>query len=235
LVVVMPVYDEEDVIVPVVSEWISVLTRLNIAFQVRLYNDGSRDRTSERVRRAFGADSGVVLFEKGNSGHGATILRGYREARDSEWLLQIDSDGEMPAPPFEQMWRRRTGADFLIGNRIGRKAPWSRKVVTWASRLIVWLLFGSRIRDVNSPYRLMRNSVFKELFRSIPKDTFAPNLIVTGFVSRNRLRVAEIDVPFESHRNRSRSIGMSRLFKALWETIRYRASGRMPVPPLTRA
>jgi dolichol-phosphate mannosyltransferase len=229
LVVVMPVYDEEDVIVPVVNDWISVLTRLNMAFQIRLYNDGSNDRTSERTREAFGTDFRVVLIEKENSGHGPTILRGYRESGDAEWVFQADSDDEMPASPFEEMWRRRTGADFLIGNRLARTAPWSRKVVTWVSRLIVWLLFGSRIRDVNSPYRLMRNSVFKGLFRSMPEDTFAPNLIVSGFVSKNRLRVEEVEVPFRSRRTGSGSIRKLKLFKALKETIAYRVSGRMPV------
>jgi glycosyltransferase involved in cell wall biosynthesis len=232
LIVVAPAYNEEDVIVPVLREWTAVLAGLNISFQIRLYDDGSTDRTSERIREAFGADPRVVLIEKKNTGHGPTILRGYRESGEAQWLFQIDSDGEMPALPFKEMWRRRNEADFVIANRRNRAAPWPRKIVTWVSRLTVWLLFGSRVQDVNSPYRLMRNSLFGEFFRTIPEDTFAPNLILSGFVSRNRLRVVNIDVPHEFRRAGSLSIRKWRLVKAALrafkETVGYRMSGRMP-------
>jgi len=232
LAVVMPVYNEQDAIVPVLKNWIGVFDELGIDFQFRLYNDGSKDQTSDRVRTAFALDPRVVLVEKNNSGHGPTILRGYREAGRARWVLQIDSDDEMPATPFKEMWRRRSEADFLIGYRHNRANPWQRKVVTWISRLTVWTLFGARIRDVNSPYRLMKTSLFTGLFESIPENTFAPNLIVSGFVGRRKLKVVNIEVPFEFRRTGTVSIKKWRLFKAaarsFGQTFQYFLSGRMP-------
>src|ERR1035438_1084702 len=144
LIVVMPVHNEEGVIASVLEGWMAVLAGMGIAFQIRLYDDGSTDRTSELIRKAAGSDPRVVLIEKENSGHGATILRGYRESGDAEWLFQTDSDDEMPALPFRELWRLRKEADFVIGNRQSRAAPWSRKIVTRLSQWTVWLLFGGR-------------------------------------------------------------------------------------------
>ena len=233
LIVVMPVHNEEGVIASVLEEWMAVLAALGIAFQIRLYDDGSTDRTSELVRKAAGSDPRLVLIEKANSGHGATILRGYRESGDAEWLFQTDSDDEMPALPFRELWRLRNEADFVIGNRQSRAAPWSRKIVTRLSQWTVWLLFGGRIRDVNSPYRLMRNSLFRELFQAIPGDTFAPNLIISGFASKSGLRVASIEVPVAVRRPGSALMKRWSLFavalRAFGETIAFRISGRMPI------
>jgi dolichol-phosphate mannosyltransferase len=232
LIVVMPVYNEQDAIVLVVSNWYKVLTELCIDFQIRLYNDGSTDQTSERVREAFDSDPRIRLFEKENSGHGPTILLGYRESRDCQWILQIDSDDEMPAAPFQEMWKRRKEADFLIGYRHNRDNPWPRKIVTDISRITVWSLFGDQIRDVNSPYRLMKAELFRPLFENIPADTFAPNLIVSGFVSKQNLKVVNVEVPFEFRRTGTVSIKKWRLFKAaiksFKQTLTYFISGKMP-------
>ena len=220
LVVVMPVYNEQDAIVGVLRNWIGVFEELGVEFEIRLYNDGSKDQTSDRVRAIFSGNRRVVMVEKANSGHGPTILRGYREGASAPWLLQIDSDDEMPSAPFKEMWRRRDEADFLIGFRHNRASPWPRKVATWASRITVWTLFGTLINDVNSPYRLMKTILFTDLFQTIPDDTFAPNLIVSGFAASRGLKVLNFEVPFEFRRTGAVSIRKWKLFKALVKAFR---------------
>ena len=232
LIVVMPVYNEEEAIVAVLRTWLATLEELNMTFQIRAYNDGSKDRTSQRVKEAFSSDPRVLLVDKANAGHGPTILLGYQQATDADWILQIDSDDEMPSAPFKEMWRRRNEADFLIGYRHNRANPWPRKIVTGISRLTVWLLFGSRVKDVNSPYRLMRGPVFRALFMSIPADTFAPNLIISGFVGRTGTSTIDIEVPFEFRRTGTVSIKKWRLLKvaarSFKQTCLYFFSGKMP-------
>ncbi len=45
LAVIMPVYNEEDAIGPVISKWTTKLSELNINFKIHAYNDGSKDKT----------------------------------------------------------------------------------------------------------------------------------------------------------------------------------------------
>ena len=45
LTVVMPVYNEEEIISFVIQDWIKELRELKIDFILRVYNDGSKDNT----------------------------------------------------------------------------------------------------------------------------------------------------------------------------------------------
>ena len=112
LSVVMPVYNEAEAIGPVLKKWMAMLDTLGIRYRIRAYNDGSKDATGKILAEVADASGGRVLaVDKLNSGHGPTILRGYREAaEDSDWVFQIDSDDEMGPDSF---LRRRDGARLL--------------------------------------------------------------------------------------------------------------------------
>ena len=199
LVVIMPVYNEEGSIRNVLEKWIAFLKTLPecSSFRIHVYNDGSRDRTGE-ILNELGKKypESLVIHHKKNSGHGPSVLQGYREnARDAEWIFQIDSDDEMAPEPFKELWSSRKEYDFLTGRRKGRIQGAVRYGVSLVSRLAVRLFFGKTVWDVNTPYRLMRSSCFAEMFRQIPADTFAPNVLLSGMAGNNHLRLLEIEVP----------------------------------------
>ena len=45
LCVVMPVYNEQDAIGPVLEKWDATLKALDIDYEIRPYNDGSKDNS----------------------------------------------------------------------------------------------------------------------------------------------------------------------------------------------
>ena len=47
LCVVMPVYNEQEAIAGVLEKWNAALKALDIDYEIRPYNDGSRDRSLE--------------------------------------------------------------------------------------------------------------------------------------------------------------------------------------------
>jgi glycosyltransferase involved in cell wall biosynthesis len=197
LCVILPVYNEEAVVGDVLWKWDEELGRLGIDYVIRPYNDGSKDESLRVMRDFANAHRRVEVRDKANSGHGPTILTGYRDAvRDGfYWTFQIDSDDEMGPEKFGDIWSRRGDYDFLVGRREGRVQALSRKVVSLFSRLCVRMFYGKSVWDVNSPYRLMRVSAFKEFYDAIPITTFAPNVILSGLAARHHLRCFEIQVP----------------------------------------
>jgi Glycosyltransferases involved in cell wall biogenesis len=224
--VVIPVYNEEDSIGTVISDWHLALSKLDISFDIHVYNDGSRDTTSSVCKRCAAAFSNIRIHDKVNSGHGPTILQGYTEnACNYEWLFQVDSDNEMNAKFFHMLWSERKEYDFLLGRRLDRNQEFSRAIVSFISRLIVHGLYGKGVWDVNSPYRLMRSEVFVDVFHSIPRDTFAPNIIISGMASRLGLRCYEVAVPHEERSTGEVSIKRIKLLlsalKAFKQTIVY--------------
>lgn len=198
LCVVLPVYNECEVIGTVLTKWHAALTSLGVDFVLRPYNDGSRDASLSVMQAVAEELPHVQVRDKPNGGHGHTIMQGYRDALDDgfEWIFQIDSDDEMGPESFAELWNRRDQYDFLVGRRSGRVQALPRKVISSVSRLVVRVFYGKgSVWDVNTPYRLMRTAAFASFIRTIPERTFAPNVIITGMAARCRLRGCELPVP----------------------------------------
>lgn len=216
LCVVMPVYNEREAIGGVLRKWHTALSDLGIDFVIRPYNDGSTD-DSLAVMRALAADlPRVEVRDKPNGGHGHTILTGYRDAVADgyDWVFQIDSDDEMGPEKFGELWSERIDYDFLVGIRDGRVQQLPRKVISLASRLCVRIFYGRSVWDVNTPYRLMRVSAFKDFYVAIPLTTFAPNVILSGLAARHGLRSFELRVPQHDRTTGEVSIKKWKLLKA---------------------
>ncbi|MBR4189298.1 MAG: glycosyltransferase [Kiritimatiellae bacterium] len=239
LCVVMPVYNEQDAIGPVLEKWAVALDALDLDWEIRAYNDGSRDNTLAIMEAVADRIPRISVHDKPNGGHGPTILQGYREAAADgfDWVFQIDSDDEMGPGHFPELWNRRGGADFLVGRRSGRSQGWARKTVSGISRLSVRAIYGGGgIWDVNTPYRLMRVETFRGFFDAIPSDTFAPNVILSGLAARHGLRCLELPVPQHDRTTGEVSIKKWKLAKAAAKSFRQTlsfglkepASGRSP-------
>lgn len=226
LKVIIPVYNEEGAIKDVIEDWVIKLTELHINFQIITYNDGSKDNTLAFLKALEKEYPTLKVVDKKNSGHGPTILKGYKDNLDAEWLFQVDSDNELKAEEFNKFWNERTNFDFLIGDRKHRDSPLVRVITTQISRIVVGLFYGAKVIDVNAPYRLMRVSAFKDEFIRIPEDTFAPNLIVSGLTSVKKLRVKQFNVMHHNRETGEVSIKKWGLFKAAFksfkQTILYR-------------
>ena len=218
LSLVMPAYNEEGAIAAVVREWDAELQRVGVPYEMRIYDDGSRDRTGEILDTLAAAHPNVRPIHQSNRGHGPTLLRGYAEAA-GDWVLQVDSDGEMAAAAFPTLWARREGTDLVLGYRQGRTSPLARRLITGVSRLTVRMLFGAGVRDVNCPYRLFRRDALARLLPTVPADAFAPNVILAGLAVRAGLRVVELPVPHTNRRTGASSIVRWKLWRAAFQSF----------------
>ncbi len=223
LALVMPVYNEEACIVRVVESWRAVLSHLGMDFRMIVLNDGSSDGTQDALA-AFAGDERIEVINKENSGHGPTILMGYYRAVElADWVFQCDSDDEMKAEHFPDLWEKRETYDALFGVREGRRQNLARKFISVCSRLTVGLLFGKGVTDVNTPYRLIRANLLKQILAYIPYDTFAPNVVISGTLAKAGVRIYEQPVPHELRKTGSVSILRWKLWrgavKSFWQTL----------------
>ena len=192
LCIVMPVYNEEEIVAKVLHEWVDNLDKAGICYVIRAYNDGSIDGSLNVMRKVAEEIGGgkVDVRDKKNGGHGNTILQGYREAAQDgfDWIFQVDSDGEMSPEMFFALWSRKNDNDLLVGRRKGRVQVVSRKLISFVSRLVVRIFYGKSVWDVNTPYRLMRVEKFKGWYDALPLSTFAPNVILSGIAAHEKFR-----------------------------------------------
>jgi len=193
LSVVMPVYNEESIVAATVEEWCSAMRESGVQFAMIVVEDGSTDRTPDLLQELGGRFRELVVHSQPNMGHGPAVLRGYGESR-GEWVLQIDSDGEVSPSDFPAFWSARDRYDFILGRRVNRDLSVARN---WLSRMASFssrISFGSRFRDVNCPFRLMRKTILDRNLPLIPSTVFAPNVILSGLAARDGWRTLELPV-----------------------------------------
>lgn len=194
LSVVMPVYNEADVIDRVIDELDrEILSRFDDA-ELVVVDDASTDGTAGKLDEVAARNPRVrVEHAPANAGHGPTVLRAL-ELAQGEWIFQLDSDRQFAIEDFWKLWERRHDADLVLGVRVARHDPLHRLVLTRIVRVVVSALAGRYVRDANVPFRLLRRAVWNDVRRAVAKRPLAPSILVTlGAVSRG-WRVAEVPV-----------------------------------------
>lgn len=168
VVVVVPVYNEEDAIVGVLREWHAELTQVVGNFELLVINDGSTDGTLSALGALSWPELRVLTHR--NRGHGQSCLVGYIEAarRGAAFVFQIDSDGQCDPAAFRRIWESRHQAPAIYGRRTRRDDGLARNVITRVLRWSLKMARNTRLNDTNVPYRLYRAPLAAEAARSIP-------------------------------------------------------------------
>jgi len=197
LVVVIPVYDEEEIIKEVIQDWLNELKRHNITFLLYVIDDGSKDNTPLILQKISSNNENLEIMLKHNEGHGLTILQGYKKwCNEADYIFQVDSDNEIKANFFSDFWRMKS--DLVIGIRVGRKQSFFRKILTKGSLLLGKILKQKQtIKDLNCPYRLYKTQTFCKIFDKVIDNTFAPNVILSMIAQKLNLKVENIPVKYE--------------------------------------
>ena len=122
LSVVVPMYDEEDVLPLLVDRLRPLLDALGASYEVLAVDDGSRDATPvllQRYRQHW--PQLRVLRLRANAGHQAAISAGLAHAR-GDFVATLDADLQDPPEVLAEMLAvaRRDGVDVVYGIRADR-------------------------------------------------------------------------------------------------------------------
>ena len=179
LMLVMPVYNEQECIRKVVSEWFDEIEKWTENFVILVIDDGSTDNTLtllQRLQSQLGSRLEVISRE--NRGHGQSCIQGYKLAceRTIPFVMQIDSDGQCDTSYFHKLWRKRNTFPVIYGDRVKRDDGWRRVLASWILRFTVFFSTGAWCTDPNVPYRLMQTVHLSPVIESIPNDIFLANV-----------------------------------------------------------
>lgn len=147
--VIIPCRNEAASIAKVVGDFRRVLPTATVI----VVDNASTDDTAERAREA-----GATVLRESRPGKGFAVVRGFRAARDADYLVLVDGDDTYPAESVTALLDGlRAGADMTIGTRLhSYDSDAYRPGHTLGNRLFIWLvrvLFGVRTTDLFSGYR----------------------------------------------------------------------------------
>lgn len=186
--VVMPTYNEEASVGKVLAEWIPEIRKVagEAGFAFCAYNDGSRDQTAILIDGLRQQYPELKVVHKENSGHGQTCVFGYHDAvkNGSEWVFQIDSDGQCDPRYFASLWALRDNYSIIFGERRWRDDGVFRLIASRIVSAVIYITAGVWIRDANVPYRLMRTSVLKSVLNEVPADFRMANILLSVLLEK---------------------------------------------------
>ncbi len=159
LSLVFPVFDEELTIGQVIESAIATGQKLFDDFEIVVVDDGSRDGTAAIIDRWSERDARVqVVRHPQNTGYGAALRSGLRGAT-GELVFFSDADLQFELDELESLLAHTDEFDIVAGYRSPRRDPWPRRVIAKTWGLIVRLLFGLRVRDIDCAFKVFRRPI----------------------------------------------------------------------------
>ena len=196
LSIVIPAYNEEKGIGPVLQELSAELKalKLPVPLEVIIVDDGSGDSTAQIVADHQDELIRLVQHEQ-NRGYGAALKTGI-EAAIHPWILITDADGTYPNEHIRDVLAERQKYDMVVGARIGEKRaiPLIRRPPKWVLRKLASFLSERNIPDLNSGFRLMRRSEIRRFYNILPNGfSFTTTITLAMFSAGLRVHYVPIN------------------------------------------
>jgi glycosyltransferase involved in cell wall biosynthesis len=202
LTLVMPAHNESESLRLLLPHAAEVLPGIARRIEIVLVDDGSTDGTGEiatALAELHGLDLRVIRHES-KSGYGISVADGLRALLVPDML---------------------DGADLVAGWRRRRQDAAIRSVVSGVFNLVLRVLYGLRVRDVDCALKLMRT----DFLRSIELESRSAliNAELYCKARRDGLQIVQVPVPHHPRELGRRSGARPRaVVRAIRELIRYR-------------
>lgn len=158
-----PAYNEESNIVKAVETAKKALEQIAEEFEIIIVDDGSRDRTryiSEEICR-FDKRIRLVTHEH-NKGYGSAVRSGFNACK-YEMIFFTDADNQFDLSEIKKLLEVMKNADIVAGYRIKRRDPFYRTINAWGFNMLVRILFGVRIKDIDCAFKLFNRNVIDDI------------------------------------------------------------------------
>ncbi len=207
LTVLLPAYNEEAAIVPVLEEIVAALAEEPYVYEILVVDDGSTDSTASRVEQ-FAAEcwSATVRVVRCPLRRGAGAARkvGVREAR-GQVIVMLDADGSYDAACIPQMMEYFPVYDQVNGARTSEQGTHRilRSTAKWLIRRLACYLTGVHIPDLNTGLKAFKRDAMIPWLWVIP-DGFSCVTTMTLAHLTNGYAVKYVPVPYRKRIGRSK-------------------------------
>ncbi len=207
---VLPVFEEHDIIGELLSEAVSTLEDLGVSFEVIAVDDGSSDATVVALQQVLTEFPRHLRIARHlmNRGNGAALRTGIRLAR-GEVVVTMDADGQHNPQDIGKLIEAIPPFDLVIGARtLDYRGSWYRGIANrFYNRFASWLT-QRKIEDLTSGFRAMRRQAVEHFLPLFPDGFSAPTTTTMTFLK------AGYSVEFMPIHVRQRTSGRSKI--RLW-------------------
>jgi len=164
LSVFFPMYNERLNIGSVIERAESIIPDLGIEdYEILIIDDGSRDGCDQIVEQRAALNPHIRLVRHTeNRGYGVALRTGFMQA-SKEAVFYTDCDLPADLADLKRALPLLDRANLVIGYRLQRHETLRRAIYSRIYNLLMRLLFGVYVRDVNFSFKLVHRKVLQSI------------------------------------------------------------------------
>jgi glycosyltransferase involved in cell wall biosynthesis len=216
LSIIIPTYDEEENVEPLYQALMATVPVLGRSFEIIFIDDGSKDRTFERLAALAAADRRVrVIKLRRNYGQAPAMAAGIDHAR-GRVLVTMDADLQNdPADIGTLLAKLEEGHDLVVGWRHDRQDKWlSRKLPSVIANRLIAAMTGVDVKDNGCTLKAFRADLIRQVRLYGELHRFIP-----AIASTVGCQLAEVKVRHHPRRFGRSKYGLSRIYKVLLDIV----------------
>lgn len=217
--IVIPAYNEEGTIKQVIEK----VTKIDIEKEIIVVDDGSTDKTYEKIKNIDGIK---ILRHEKNTGKGAAIKTALKNALGDIFLVQ-DADLELDPEQIPNLIGPivEGKAEVVYGSRNLVKQKGNRSPLFYAGGIAVTFitnfLFNTKLTDEPCGYKIFKTNVLKSI--KIKSNRFEWEPEVTAKIAKKGIKICEVPVVASSRSlKEGKKLRRRDGLKALFVLLKYR-------------
>jgi glycosyltransferase involved in cell wall biosynthesis len=225
LSIIIPVYNEARTVGAVIDKVRALDLGGGIEKEIIVVNDGSSDGTRDALRPYEHVVGVHVHHSPVNLGKGSSVRIGFSFAHGDIITIQ-DADLELDPAEYKQLIRPIVDgtADVVYGSRFagqGRKGKLSFWIANKALATLTNVLYGSKLTDIETCYKVLRADVVKQLKLKASRFEIEPEL--TAQLLKHGFRIEELPIGYAPRtHDEGKKINWRDGFGAVWMLVNQR-------------
>lgn len=185
LSLVIPCYDEQDNLRPLVAAIRAAVDPLKLAYEIIFTDDASKDKSWEILKELAASDPRIrALRFAFNSGQSAALWAGMKAAR-GQYLVTLDADLQNDPKDLPKFLEPLKQFDCVCGTRVEMRGQGDNFIRVASSRIANWVrnkVSGESISDAGCCYRAFKRECIDNLKFFKGMHRFLPTLFkIEGF------------------------------------------------------
>lgn len=158
----MPALNEEENIKSCIFSVNNYLRKNFKDYEILVIANGSTDNTEKIALELAKKNKQIIVVNDKKIGYGAALRSGFTNS-SKDLIFYTDADNQFNIEDFDKLLPLLETYDIISGYRVNRQDPPMRIFIANVYNILIRVLFGLKIKDVDASFKLYKREVFDEI------------------------------------------------------------------------